>query len=637
MQDNWAQLLHRWKSAAASGESQRLDNLQEYRALSEGLLSSGSPLQALESAEEGLVYWPDDLELACLKARALARSGNTRAAAEQLEALLTRLRAQPVPDHRLLEEAVGVLARTEKDRAFASHDPAVRQPFLLRSLNLYLEAYAQSGGYWTGINAATLATLSGNEKQGQQIAREILQKCLPMLNASQADSSAYWLHATLGEAYLNLTDWANAEQAYRQASALAGKRYGDIRSMQRHVEWLLEHFQQDPTWTKKWLRLPSVAVFTGHMIDSPSRTAPRFPAHLEALVAQAIEEWIAANDVGIGFGSAACGSDLLFMEALQRIGAETHIILPFSEDEFLKSSVEIGAPGNWGQRFNQVIERATSVIRTTREKTLEHAETYRHANHVIAGMARIKARELGTDLLGLAVWDGQAGSIGGAAEAAQEWSNLGIPMTRVAVSSPQRAGGGLELEPVVLTNTRRELSDRKLETPLMFLLFADVVGYSLLNDEEIRIFATRVFSEIADLIKPYGDSIVIRQTAGDGIYLAFSDLSAAGSCALAMSRYFEQSQWQERGFRSNLRLRTALHAGPIIIAHDAITGALIGVGAHVNRAARLEPKTPPGQVYASETFAALAALQSGLPFTCNYVKQLEWAKRYGTFPTYLVT
>jgi len=98
----------------------------------------------------------------------------------------------------------------------------------------------------------------------------------------------------------------------------------------------------------------------------------------------------------------------------------------------------------------------------------------------------------------------------------------------------------------------------------------------------------------------------------------------------------ETTDWFALGFCTRLRLRVALHIGPVILAHDPITGLPKGVGAHVSRAARLEPKTPVGQVYASEAFAALAELQPDLPFKCRYVKQLEWAKRYGTFPTYLV-
>jgi adenylate cyclase len=83
-------------------------------------------------------------------------------------------------------------------------------------------------------------------------------------------------------------------------------------------------------------------------------------------------------------------------------------------------------------------------------------------------------------------------------------------------------------------------------------------------------------------------------------------------------------------------MRLALHAGPVHLTTDPITGLPKCCGTHVSRAARLEPRTPPGQVYASEAFAALAGMEDIAEFRCDYVKQLDWAKRYGTFPAYLV-
>ena len=59
-------------------------------------------------------------------------------------------------------------------------------------------------------------------------------------------------------------------------------------------------------------------------------------------------------------------------------------------------------------------------------------------------------------------------------------------------------------------------------------------------------------------------------------------------------------------------------------------------GAHIAQAARLGPKTPPDHVYATEAFAARAALEGHSSFRCTCVKQLEVDKRYGTFPTYMI-
>jgi class 3 adenylate cyclase len=101
----------------------------------------------------------------------------------------------------------------------------------------------------------------------------------------------------------------------------------------------------------------------------------------------------------------------------------------------------------------------------------------------------------------------------------------------------------------------------------------------------------------------------------------------------------QQTNWESKGLPQALSLRIALHAGPVFGGIDPVTGNRNYTGTHVSRAARLEPKTPPGEVYASEGFAALVAVDKVNPkteFLCEYVKQLEWAKHYGTFPTYVV-
>jgi len=79
-----------------------------------------------------------------------------------------------------------------------------------------------------------------------------------------------------------------------------------------------------------------------------------------------------------------------------------------------------------------------------------------------------------------------------------------------------------------------------------------------------------------------------------------------------------------------------LHAGPVYECNDPITRQHTYCGTHVSRAARIEPIAPSGQVYASEAFAALAAIQRAPRFACYYVGQTPLAKGYGTFPTYHV-
>jgi class 3 adenylate cyclase len=76
-----------------------------------------------------------------------------------------------------------------------------------------------------------------------------------------------------------------------------------------------------------------------------------------------------------------------------------------------------------------------------------------------------------------------------------------------------------------------------------------------------------------------------------------------------------------------------LHAAAVFRGDDPILGRENFFGAGVTRAARIEPVTPPGAVYASEAFAATLAA-SRAPFSLQYVGTLDLAKDYGESRVY---
>jgi class 3 adenylate cyclase len=106
--------------------------------------------------------------------------------------------------------------------------------------------------------------------------------------------------------------------------------------------------------------------------------------------------------------------------------------------------------------------------------------------------------------------------------------------------------------------------------------------------------------------------------------------------ALALRDRVASTDWVAKGFRRPLSLRTGLHVGPVYKCHNPVTGREDYLGTHVSPAARIEPITPKGQVYASEVFAAIAFAERVGAFTCAYVGQIGLAKEYGTYPTYHV-
>lgn len=83
-------------------------------------------------------------------------------------------------------------------------------------------------------------------------------------------------------------------------------------------------------------------IFSGHKVDLPDRAAQRLPPQLKPLIADAILTHVrplAEFDI-LGLSSCARVGDILFHEARRRMNLPTRIVLPFSPDQFVETSVE---------------------------------------------------------------------------------------------------------------------------------------------------------------------------------------------------------------------------------------------------------------------------------------------------------
>jgi hypothetical protein len=114
-----------------------------------------------------------------------------------------------------------------------------------------------------------------------------------------------------------------------------------------------------------------VLLFSGHMIDPPGRTPPRFPARSEPIAARAIAqalERLGAGPDDLAFSQAAAGGDLLFLEACQQRGVPCRVLLPFQEHEFIEKSILPSADGeDWRARFEAVQQRLQEPVRVMGE------------------------------------------------------------------------------------------------------------------------------------------------------------------------------------------------------------------------------------------------------------------------------
>jgi class 3 adenylate cyclase len=617
-----------------------------YRALGERILHKGEPLFAFDVVTEGLAILPGDPRLRHLQVLALARSGAT----ERANAMLEEIRREGQAG----EETLGMLGRTYKDLAANAVSTTERERFLRRAAETYLGAYELTGGYWTGINAATMQLIIGEKGRACEIASKVRDACLKEIQDTSGDQ--YWELAALGEAGLICRDLAQAEEWYARAAEEGKDRFGDWQSSRRNARLILHYWGEDLGWIDKFLRVPSVIVFAGHMIDRPDRPSPRFPAELEAAVEKEIRNKIERLKPGFGFASAACGSDILFLEAMLDRGVEVTVALPYETGQFIRDSVDFVPNSNWRARFERVLERAARVIMVSTQKLEIGGVSYEFSNQMLLGLAAIRARQLDTALVPLAVWDGKSGDgPGGAASVIENWRTLGyepeiVDPAKISAAKTVAALSGRRAQGRAIFKSSRRLEtaascfqprtpsgpQQQFGSRMVAVLFADAVGFSKLSEQEVPLFVQHFLGAIARLSEQFGETIIAKNTWGDGLYFVFSDVDVAGQFALKLAHLVGWTKWEEKGLREGLNLRIALHAGPVYEFDDPITGRRSHSGTHVSRAARLEPITPPGEVYASEAFAALAAARRVTAFGCDYIGQTPMAKGYGTLPTYHV-
>jgi class 3 adenylate cyclase len=185
-------------------------------------------------------------------------------------------------------------------------------------------------------------------------------------------------------------------------------------------------------------------------------------------------------------------------------------------------------------------------------------------------------------------------------------------------------------------SSKLSVRPNELSSRIAGILFADVVGFSSLSDIEVVRFHYEFLREVGCLLANTKRPPLVRNTWGDGLYLIFPTVRDAGVFALELCAMTVNTKWGELELPETLRVRVGLHAGPLFDFADRVTGQLTLAGKHVTRAARVEPITPPGMVYATQEFAALAAAYGVTEFVCEPVGRVSLAKKAGVTPLFTV-
>jgi len=354
---------------------------------------------ALQEYRKGLVINARNLDFRREEAVILNRMGRVDEAILKLEKLL-----QDVP---LDTNATCCLGRIytaiwqdcwsgketiDERREYAFH----AYQWIVKSIDTYLKGFhLDLNTHEPGIKALNMACilieLSDEFDTMEQSCPDIqrIRALLPDLQSTlrlklkanlQYNVASYWTLASLAEWHLTQnTSKVTIERAYRKALSYARKNVFHLRSSLKQVklfrllgineesckvaeEILTSEINRiegvDDAHSNKEYPLPHTEVqsilFSGHRLDQNVESNARFPTELEQEVQRQIDialdrnhaDW---NDHAFVSG-AACGGEIIFIEACLNRGMKVHVHMPCSDATFINTAVSYGGD-SWIKRF----------------------------------------------------------------------------------------------------------------------------------------------------------------------------------------------------------------------------------------------------------------------------------------------
>lgn len=583
----------------------------------EAALAAGRTFEAVDLARTALATEPPPSAsrrrtLDWLLALALLRSGALAAA----ESLIERL--ETTPPRPVKGEGGARRASTLEELWRASGRPAARD----QALKIRL-ARAKSGGFAEAASASLLAKAKGEAALAGRLAARALA-------ATDAADPAHRLER-VRLALVQGTEGEASRLMAELAPSLADRPL-ERAEARRRLEALEAFGVTVPMPLLDAVPAPRLVIYCG-VAD------PKLAGH--PAVAEAVAEALAAVEAEIAYGSATAGTDLLFAEAALKRGAELNLVLPCATAAFPGLLVD-PASGEWRARYDRVLAAAASVTSVAEDRQTVDGLVLAFGNRVIDGTARLRAASLGTRPYLIAALELMADSgPGGAGDFIDHW---GDP-SRLRLIDLDELGTAQPAPPRLTAELPAAAGAQRIAG----LLFADVVGFTRLDDALLPQFWRFMAAVAAHMAETAGRPRMLRSW-GDALFVMADTALATADYAIALQAAVAAVDARAFGLPSAMEMRIAAHAGPVHEGRHPLTGEAMVFGGNVNRAARIEPITVPGRVYASAAFVAwLTSEESAAEaearlegliyrprYRCTYRGIVELAKRYGPQAVYEV-
>jgi class 3 adenylate cyclase len=507
--------------------------------------------------------------------------------------------------------------RMLKDLAFLEVDITQPKPFeglgrerFYTAAVTYHKAYNHFGGHYSAINAATLYMLSGSASSAKALAEVAIEL------AKQDSGPRFFPLATMSEAYLLLDKPIEAGAAIREAASFNQNNLLTRARMNRQLRLVCSYMGIDPQIVDPMLP-ETVLHYCGHIFDGHRP----LDGTAEAALQQRIDQVLQANHCVIAYGSLAAGSDILFAESVLAQGGELNVWLPFAVDAFCDISVR-PAGEQWVARFHRCLAQANLVSFATESDFLGEDGLFKYCSEIAMGMALMRAESLQAKVIQAAIWDRVVSDQQSSTYSnISKWQSLGHRSE--VIDSP------VQLPQAVVREFGQHHPTLRREPHA--ILFSDVRGFGKLSDSGVVWFFNELHPVLAAVIDRYRDDIQFVDTWGDAIYLVARKASTVAHVAAELNDAMSTLDQSSLALDEPLMLRIGLHYGPVYKLYDHLAQTVTYASTDVTKTARIEPVTPPGEIFGTEPLVAMLELEGEHWARYRYAGTIPSAKGYGAF------
>jgi hypothetical protein len=341
---------------------------------------------------------------------------------------------------------------------------------------------------------------------------------------------------------------------------------------------------------------PQVVAFAGHMVDATNRQTPRFPAIIEDKVKDSIKGAIRTLHASIGYSSLASGADILFAEAMAEEGGEVHVLMPFSKDDFINTSLRF-AGDHWVNRFEDLLTKFP-INFITKDSYGRNDDLFSLLGKVIFGSALLRSQIYHQEpflLTVLSEFDLKQKE-GGTRDTIQMWP---YPQKHTNIN-PDAMFNPREIVPASTHIPKIQLA-RITDRPVLYLACIELANLLPMEKERIEKMINAIAGEQQlsfKVFKVLADSIII----GLDTEIALMDIV--------------RSVWNSTApFKPEKPIRIGLHVAPVYInaTDEDITIKLLQAIAQY---------APKGSICSSISYAAVLALHPK-KFLLDYVGVIQ--------------